>query len=61
MTNCQGKCLGSFLLWFLKKKLLLPDGALNIPIIPDRIVFVKGNKTSKPVSLLKRKKELSNE
>ena len=28
------------------RKLLLPDGALILPVIPDRIILVKDNKTS---------------
>ena len=27
------------------RKLLLPDGALILPVIPDRIILVKDNKT----------------
>ena len=30
---------------FPHRKLLLPDGALILPVIPDRIILVKDNKT----------------
>ena len=30
---------------FPLRKLLLPDGALILPVIPDRIILVKDNKT----------------
>ena len=28
------------------RKLMFPDGALFLPVIPDRIILVKDNKTS---------------
>jgi len=31
---------------FPHRQLLLPDGALILPVIPDRIILVKDNKTS---------------
>ena len=30
---------------FSHRQLLLPDGALILPVIPDRIILVKDNKT----------------
>ena len=30
---------------FLLRKLLLPDGVMILPVIPDRIILVKDNKT----------------
>lgn len=30
---------------FPLRKLLLPDGVMILPVIPDRIILVKGNKT----------------
>ena len=31
---------------FPHRQLLLPDGALILPVIPDRIILVKDNKTA---------------
>ena len=31
---------------FPLRKLLLPDGAMILPVIPDRIILVKDNKTA---------------
>lgn len=35
-----------FIVKFPHRQLLLPDGALILPVIPDRIILVKDNKTS---------------